>query len=412
MNQANILERNHKLFINETERLPFLKGLANYLEHTTKASPFKEVFEQHLGEYEAFLKNIDDLEKISRAEMVEAKDTLLQVIKKEGLDINQFHRLQTHSFGTKTNLSEEFDAYLHGRAVGNGFRSDALQDYLFDIAANLLVLGHRDEIEKFLVSSEEYRLYYQQVNGPKAWAVRGNENGNFVFSKTWPKRWEEVSRTERERSLKTFGSFVKLSQFKRAYDIVSENKNAWMELRDDEADNNKIRIHDRIEIIDMTEELARLVDESARLMRYKVNLNPHISSNEDLDISTLKAHAQAAHSQFLQHLEKLPDPQGTRTTSFDLKTSTLYVKGKEFKIRRITDQYDLLRVIFSDPLETQKEWFLDEVAEKVDPAQSQERVKKYYNAAYQISRKLASKGVPEFFMTASKVIRINPDYLS
>ncbi|MGC9602212.1 MAG: hypothetical protein ABSE76_00495 [Minisyncoccia bacterium] len=117
-------------------------------------------------------------------------------------------------------------------------------------------------------------------------------------------------------------------------------------------------------------------------------------------------------SRFAAAHAALAEVKQEKPLSFDENEAVLWVKNKPFPIRRVSDQYDLLRVIFADPAEVGKEWFFDEIAEKVDPARSNERLKKYYNAAYQISKKLAEKGLPGFFITKRHSARIGSTYLS
>ena len=97
---------------------------------------------------------------------------------------------------------------------------------------------------------------------------------------------------------------------------------------------------------------------------------------------------------------------------FDDDKSRLYVRGIEIKIQKNSDQYHALRVMFADPKELPQEWFFDDIAERIDRSRPQERVKRYYNAIYQIGLKLTAKGFPDFFITTKYSAKIDLKYLS
>lgn len=98
-------------------------------------------------------------------------------------------------------------------------------------------------------------------------------------------------------------------------------------------------------------------------------------------------------------------------TYFDSDKSRLYIKGKEIKITKLSDQYHTLNTIFKDEKETPKEWFFSEINEIIDPL-AQSNDKKYYNAVYQINLKLKTKGIEDFFITTNQSVKINSEYLS
>lgn len=162
------------MFIDEKQRLSFCKGLAEYIDYIKKTSPYKEAFAEQINEYEKLDIKIMELEDKTLKEMIDAKNKLLKIIKKNKIDIKTFQRLQTFGFDDTTDLIEEFDMYYDGqRAVGVGFRSDSLQNYLFDIAANLLRLGYKDELKDLLVTDKEYTAHSARINGQGSWAVGG-----------------------------------------------------------------------------------------------------------------------------------------------------------------------------------------------------------------------------------------------
>lgn len=96
--------------------------------------------------------------------------------------------------------------------------------------------------------------------------------------------------------------------------------------------------------------------------------------------------------------------------SFDPDTSRLHVRGNDIPIRKFSDQFHTLRVIFEKPEDTPKEWFFSELVERIDPHKTGD--KRYYNAAYQIREKLAKEGFPDFIITTKQSLKVNPKYLS
>ncbi len=95
---------------------------------------------------------------------------------------------------------------------------------------------------------------------------------------------------------------------------------------------------------------------------------------------------------------------------FDEDKSRLFIRGAEIKIRKFSDQYHALRIIFSNPKEVGQEWFFSEIAERVDSFNSND--KRYYNAIYQIGLKAKTEGFPDFFITTRQSAKINQKYLS
>lgn len=98
--------------------------------------------------------------------------------------------------------------------------------------------------------------------------------------------------------------------------------------------------------------------------------------------------------------------------SFNEAKSVLEIGEKTIKIRKASDQYHLLRIIFQDKKEIAQEWFYSEIAEKYDEA-NQFDDKKFYNAAYQVKQKVVrDTGLQDVLFTTAQSVRINPKYLN
>jgi hypothetical protein len=98
--------------------------------------------------------------------------------------------------------------------------------------------------------------------------------------------------------------------------------------------------------------------------------------------------------------------------SFDEAKSILEIGNNIVRLRKGSDQFHLLRIIFEDKNELPKEWFYSEIAEKYDMGATFDD-KKFYNASYQVNQKIA-RDTPfkDALITTSQSVRINPKYLA
>lgn len=98
--------------------------------------------------------------------------------------------------------------------------------------------------------------------------------------------------------------------------------------------------------------------------------------------------------------------------SFDEAKPVLQIGDKAVKIRKASDQFHLLRIMFEDKKDISKEWFYSEIAEKYDD-EAKFDDKKFYNAAYQINKKIISDtGLRDVLITTKQSVQINPKYLN
>lgn len=98
--------------------------------------------------------------------------------------------------------------------------------------------------------------------------------------------------------------------------------------------------------------------------------------------------------------------------SFDDAKSILLVGNEAVKIRKASDQFHLMRIMFEEKSELPKEWFYSDIAERYDPADKIDD-KKFYNAAYQVNQKIIRyTGLKDVLITTTQSVRINPKYLS
>lgn len=99
------------------------------------------------------------------------------------------------------------------------------------------------------------------------------------------------------------------------------------------------------------------------------------------------------------------------TFSFDSIKSILFIKNKSIKIKKLSDQYFLLKTLFENKSELNEEWFFSEIAEKYDIS-SPPPDKKFYNAIYQLNQKIEREArIEKYFLTTNQTFQINPEYL-
>jgi len=417
-NARENLIRNFDAFILMEQPLAFFKGLAGYVNFASKSSPYKEIFIGQTSEYEKLNDKIMGLEDKSLKESVKARDELISIIRKQGLDIKTFKRVQTFSFNDDTDLIQEFDAYLDGnKAVGNGFRSDSLQQYLFDIAANLLTLGYKDDLNPYLASNEQYGAYYSRINGPGSSLITGNTHGNFIFSKTWPERWQATRALDRQRGLMPWWSFVRLSQFKRVYDVVLQNENKEVLIQILADDHNKIKIIDAVDSYHMAHALEQIVDAGLQHPVYRTNNSISSGSRTSLNRDEMKAHAVVVHNFLLQASSTGIASNESGPARFDSQSSILFLSGRPVMIsrNRNSDPHYLLEIIFREPTKT---WAYDEIWE--DPFFHSRNVqydpkkdwRKIYYAGYSVNEKI-EKGltIKDFLDVTKTTVSINKKYL-
>ncbi len=101
------------------------------------------------------------------------------------------------------------------------------------------------------------------------------------------------------------------------------------------------------------------------------------------------------------------------TPSFDPETGTLSLGGKDILFTLNLPQYDLLRVVFKEPL-TARVWSWDEIIEawreqKIDQKQQKRKV---YDLGVRINNKIAKNTmIKDLLKVRTKDLNINPKYL-
>ena len=222
------LKYQYQLFIDQKERLGFFTGLTDYIEYIFSSPLLKKVADNEWDKRGLEYKKLHEYEQTSIAELEVAKKKLLELIEKDSIDTSNFVQHQSYSAlssanGKKENILEQIEVFEKGDIILGGFYSDNLKDFLSDIATNLLDLGYGDELKDFIVSDSEYRAYYAKINGMSSLSIENNKYGNFIFSETWPLRFQQVALIERQRKMEPWGSFEIIIQIRQARRAVANN---------------------------------------------------------------------------------------------------------------------------------------------------------------------------------------------
>lgn len=258
VNITQNLQRYFESFIENKEIFPFYKGLADYLDYVFSVPQLKNVFADEFGERNAEYQKLYELEEKSIQELKKVKSKLLSVIKKKKVDVAKFTRYATMVFPRDDmTMVDELEAYINKDGVWGGRPlSDTVEDYLFDIGANLLGVGYEKEMVEFLAKPEDYQQY--EINRNIHITVQGRQE-SFIFSRTlWERRYMNKV-IERGRALKSWGSFEKLYQFRLAYQHSMNAKDPMVNFHSMDAGEYGIPDVDLVETTHMQADLDNLI---------------------------------------------------------------------------------------------------------------------------------------------------------
>lgn len=258
------LERRFNLFIGRETPYAFFFGLADYINYVLSIPKLKKVVTDEFAKRDSEYEEIEKLENQSAREMRQAKEKLLGIIKSKKIDPRSFSRdisfiPTVRSLGKEQTILDALEIFEKGEVSISGFYSDNLGRFLFDIAANLLKLGYKDELKDFLVSNNKYEEYDSRINGYELRASY-NQNGNFIFSKTLPARYEKVRDVEMAREIEKWGAFELVINFWKALKEVSKNAEMNQIFKDCKEDKEyKFGGKETMDVIYFSEDLNELV---------------------------------------------------------------------------------------------------------------------------------------------------------
>lgn len=327
------LDRHFQSFIGNERPFAFFKGLAEYLEYMSSTLELKKVVDSNMAEREARYFAVLKLEQQVLTEAEAAKEKLLSVIKKKRIDTSTFKRLSPFTFPELQDPTKELEAYENKEIYKSGWRSDHILVYLFEIAVNIRLAGHENEIREFAASQNEYEHYHRRANGSEGYIVVGNEHGNFIFSQTWPERLLAEALIGTERELKLWGVFEAMLRFKSAYEAICKNGNPSTILQN--VEDTVMAREDAVVVAFMAEDLRILMGHGQSTMRYRYSHTP--DRIHDLDMDVFKTHAQMAHN----HLMQVADATSSQNQPVGYRSlkSLAFKKNGEFYITKKSNDF-------------------------------------------------------------------------
>lgn len=330
-NISENLERSYQLFLNRQQPLDFFNDLAGYLDYVFSVPLLKEVFTKQLEVRNAKYEQKWKLEKQAMAEIREAKQKIEKVFKKRKIDTDTLKRFRTSPLFTNSDpgIMQDWEDYESGKIQtgdGGNFRcnrrSDDFNELVGDMAANLYTRGYKEDVKEFLVSDDEYRTYYRRINGPGVISRAGNPNGNFIFSRALPERWEVENLIQTERYAKPWGAFEKLYQFWIAHKNISRGVDAEGTLEEvaraleetKKTDDGKYIIGpDSYDILSMQIDFRNLLGERSSWHKYSISTwRPN-----RLVVEQIKAAAETIHNIFLRTISEGGELLHPKRLNFD-----------------------------------------------------------------------------------------------
>ena len=268
--------------------MEFFTGLADYIGYILETPALKEIAEKVLQKKHEEYEEINKLEQKSLEELNGAKNILLKIIKDNGMPSDSFKPHWPAVPGYSENLLDELRRFEKGEISSHNFKSDALEGYLFEIAASISEQGHRELVKQFIVSDDKYREYH-----PIAFR---NIRGNFIFSKTLPRRWEKTQVIEREKGFELWPSFDAFFIFQKAFSEITKNTTFAEAIKMfSEKSRSYLETKEVVDIIFAIEEL-RIMSEMS------LGHHPQSTAIHYLTIDKFRWFATRAHTYLLKEL--------------------------------------------------------------------------------------------------------------
>ncbi len=413
------LERLYKTALAQEDKLDFFKGINAYAEYVLETPILKAIVDEQMAERAARYEKIDQAEEQAVKELLSSKDKLLAIIKDKGINPSDFVRYTTFLHDSSPEIIAELGAFERREIIKGNFLSDGYESYLYDIAANLLKMGFEKELGEMVATKEQYRDYYQHINGGRSYGVVDNMNGRFILSQTWPEKFAQVALLEKERALKPWAAFEKIIQLKCAFDAAMQNASFW---RIEDAKSEYIhffKVEDRVTIGCMFEDLYHLMGQMRADSPTKFrDARQHSSSPFDrLNVVMFKNATQTVHNLLMQKVDfEAAEKQGKPVIeSFDEKKGVLIFAGHEVELSKKGKETDAVLLMKTLLKAEGNEWkHNDEILSDwgySDDDQKDASKNKVYYAAKKINTAVAVKTqIADFIECNTTKARINPKY--
>ncbi len=377
MDPLQILERYFNTFITQDDPKHFFIGMADYLNYGDALPEYDWITTQISAMPQAQIKKLEEQDKVAMEKVKVLHDEIASYIKKKKIDIPAVDNALRE-------CQQVFDGHVHGSNPMPYMVHLRLYDIVQalyplpehkEFASSCIVFSERDKTQpvqylpvKELDELMETKKELERGADDAIWGIQAH----IYHLRDVVNKGREIGKGISER--------IKNRELGATWDMMNFGvvMGEWVKIEDGRPERDPVFF----------------VPKKVRPQVQRFHM--HVLANWP--------RAQAALTQAAPKTDAL---------SFDLNTGRLRMKGVEIKTPRTSDQYDLLRVIFEKKGEIGKEWFFHEVALAVDEYQDGKQfIKKYYNAAYQLNRKLAAKGVKDFFILNTDSVKITPHHLS
>jgi hypothetical protein len=360
------LDRHYNLFTNTSGPWDFFSGLSNYVSYVLKTPEFRRIVGREMQERNEMLRKRDRYEDKATRELNEAKEKLLSVIEINKIDVRGFDQATSwipNPAGKDETILTRLKLFEEGKISISGYYSDNLENYIFDIAANLLRLGYEKEIKEFIVSNEEYARYYAQINGNdgSGLVLAGNTRGAFIFSKTWPLRFQQDRAIERSRKLEPWGAFEALIELYKGRGAALNDKNLSEIVND--------ALNDKDYVFDVRD----AVNIAYAAQDFKIVMKSNSIDEREmgfLKVSKIRPLSASAHSYLLQNFISEPDRRrsAAMTEAIKIKREQLersILNKTVERMEQFMDRYEpMLEGVGAFMKEHESEQFKREEAEK------------------------------------------------
>lgn len=374
MDPLQMLERYYKTFIEEENPKAFFLGMADYLDYANTLPEFERIKKGIAASQKPSTQEVRELERSALVEIHTAKIEIEKYVKKHGIEDPVVKR-----------ALNDYDEYFTGTTLSSGSMPSLLHEELCDVVMALDKLPEHQAFARCFVEMSK-------PNGARV--------SRYLPIKAADDFFTAVAKLQRGQQVELWGH---LQSIQSRYEVIRHGHDTRLALVERSRRGESQATWELLNYTGIMHEWKQIEDEEIqRGAIYFV-------------VSSVRPLVTRLHNYVLGHwnepeVKKEMKKEMEPALFFDPDKSRLHIQGREIKIQKFRDQYHLLRIIFENPKDTPQEWFFSEVIERIDPTYTDE--KRYYNAAYQIRRKLAENGLPDFFITTRQSAKINPRYLS
>jgi hypothetical protein len=285
---SNNLERHYKTFADKEDIFGFFSGLSDYVKYVFSESLLTTIIEKALGAKREKYDRLAELESKALEELQKSKGKLLEVIEKNKINPELLDGQHTSfSHGGLLNSLERFEK---GEIHVSGYRTDVLENYLFDISVDLSRLGFQEELKDFINPDRHPQNVY----------------GNFEFSDTLKESREQREVITQSKVIDIWGALDALSKFYKATLEVASNT-PWGNIapKYGEGARSELEVKDAVDI-------SFLAGEWGQVVKANSDTFPRQEMGRDfykLKVAKFKRHIDRAHIYLLQEIPNFKEGQ-------------------------------------------------------------------------------------------------------